>query len=86
MICLFDFRNKEMRLKSIISQVLSIRGGTPKPNETIPDIKHFNALKDIYEKNMKRIKTDDWTASYTEKAQSFYPSCKILIFSANLNA
>ena len=65
-----------MRLRSIINQVLSFRGGSPKTNETIPDIKHYNALREIYEKNMKKIKNEDWTASYTEKVQSFYPSCK----------
>lgn len=69
-----------MRLKSIISQVLSFRGGSPKPNEAIPDVKHYNALREIYEKNMKKIKTEEWTSSYTEKVQSFYPSCKYFFF------
>lgn len=67
---------RELRLNAIKNQILSLRGGKGEGNETVPDSKQYGTLRELYEKNLQRLR--EWTSSnkYPEKVRSFYSSCK----------
>ncbi|XP_075210777.1 uncharacterized protein LOC142318121 [Lycorma delicatula] len=72
-------RNKELRLNSIKTQILSylgLLGREPVVNSTTPNSHQREVMREMYE-NMKKL--PQWPPSdiYTEKVQSFYPSCEL---------
>ncbi|RZF45274.1 hypothetical protein LSTR_LSTR013648 [Laodelphax striatellus] len=72
-------RTKEMRLNSIKTQILSylgLLGGQPNISNNNTSTQQAEIIREMYDK-MKRL--PQWPPSdvYTEKVQSFYPSCEL---------
>lgn len=69
------FRSRELRLNAIRDAILELRGGGGggvDVNETMPSTR---GLKELFE-NHKSMIPNAPSNSYTEKVQSFFPSCR----------